>query len=399
MIKFFIIAGEASGDLLGSKIITELQERAKKSKQKFEFVGVGGDLMKSQGLKSIFAMEELSVMGFSEVVPHIPRLLKRINQTVQFIKKEKPHHIITIDSPDFCFRVVKKLKSEYSKSSELFQKFSNIKKTHLIAPSVWAYREKRAQKIARLYDLLLAILPFEPPYFEKYSLKTVFIGNPVVEKSPDFAKKEVLNKKFRQKYKIKTDDILIYITPGSRNGEVKRIFPEFIKAISLLSKTYPNIKIAIPLVAKTSDLVRRMSQKLVVNYQLIDSKEKESALFAANFALAKSGTNTIEISLYQIPMIIAYKVSFFTYILAKILLKVKFANLINLILNKEVIPEMIQKNCRGTKICNELLKLVGSSKASQQQIDDSKISLNILGLNSKISSTKKCVNAILDYEK
>jgi len=189
MKKFFIIAGEASGDLLGSKLISEIKLQHTAS----EFIGVGGKLMQEQGLVSIFPMEELSVMGFLEVLPHLSKLLRRINQTAEIIVKEKPDFVISIDSPDFNFRVMKKL-----------QNFNSAKKIHLIAPSVWAYRAGRAQKISKLYDLLLCVLPFEPAYFEKHGLKTVFIGHPLISNAPDFTKKEA-EKLIEEKLPRKTE--------------------------------------------------------------------------------------------------------------------------------------------------------------------------------------------------
>ncbi len=207
--KYFIIAGEASGDLLGSKLISEI----KALENDGIFVGVGGSLMQRAGLKTIFAMNDLAVMGFFEILPHLFKLIGRINQTARAILEEMPDYIITIDSPDFCFRVIKKLPRNFSK------------KVHLIAPSVWAYRPGRAVKVARIYDLLLCILPFEPPYFEKYGLKSVFVGHPIIENAPDLSLKIEKNFEFRQKYKIAQNDILLCLTPGSRISEVKKIFP------------------------------------------------------------------------------------------------------------------------------------------------------------------------------
>lgn len=377
--KFFIIAGEASGDLLGSKLIAELKLQNSQS----EFIGVGGKLMQEQGLISIFPMEELSVMGFLEVVPHIAKLLRRIKQTAEIIEQEKSDFLITIDSPDFCFRVVKKLKNFRGK------------KIHLIAPSVWAYRPKRAEKISKLYDLLLAILPFEPPYFEKYGLKTVFIGHPIVENVPDFSAKELENSKFRKKYSIKEDDVVICITPGSRNGEVKKIFPEFIGAINLLVEKIPNLKIVIPLVDKTRNLVSQMAKNLKTEYFLIEKEEKNSAFFATNFALAKSGTNTVELSLYRIPMIVAYKINFLTHFIVKKMVKIKFANLINLILNKELIPEMLQNNCESKQISHCLEKLILDKNFAQKQISESLAALKLMRLESSENPSKKAAMEIL----
>lgn len=385
MKKFFLIAGEASGDLLGSKLMKEL----KLQEQGAEFIGVGGKLMQEQGLISIFPMEELSVMGFLEVVPHIAKLLRRIKQTAEIIEQEKPDFLITIDSPDFSFRVVKKVVSRQSSVVR------GMKKIHLIAPSVWAYRPGRAEKISRLYDLLLAILPFEPPYFEKYGLKTIFIGNPIVENAPDFSQKKSENLRFRKKYSIAENDILICATPGSRNGEVKRIFPEFIGAINLLSQKIPNLKIVIPLVDKTRSLVLEMAKDLKVEYFLIEKDEKNSALFATDFALAKSGTNTLEFSLYHIPMIVAYKINFLTHFIVKRMIKIKFANLINLILNKELIPEMLQKNCEAEKISALLEKLILDKNFAEKQLSESLVALKLMGLGSSENPSKKAAMEIL----
>ncbi len=383
--KIFLIAGEASGDLLGSKLMKELklQERGA------EFIGVGGKLMQEQGLISIFPMEELSVMGFFEVVPHLAKILRRIRQTADLIIEEKPDFLITIDSPDFCFRVVKRVVSRKSLV------VNRMKKIHLIAPSVWAYRPKRAEKISRLYDLLLAILPFEPPYFEKYGLKTVFIGHPIVENAPDFSAKEFENLKFRKKYSIGEDDVVICVTPGSRNGEVKKIFPEFIGAINLLLEKIPNLKIVIPLVDKTRNLVSQMAKNLKTEYFLIEKEEKNSAFFAANFALAKSGTNTVELSLYRIPMIVAYKINFLTHFIVKKMVKIKFANLINLILNKELIPEMLQNNCESKQISHCLEKLILDKNFAQKQISESLAALKLMGFGSSENPSKKAAMEIL----
>lgn len=383
--SFFIIAGEASGDLLGAKLIKELKDQLKAAKQPAKFIGVGGKMMQEEGLQSIFDIKELSLMGFAEIVPHIPRLLRRINQTAQEIIKQKPDFVITIDAPDFNFRVIKKLQKLTPENA--------AKKIHLIAPSVWAYREGRAKKIAKLYDLLLAILPFEPPYFTKHGLKTVFIGHPIVENAPDLTQKEKIRQNFRRKHKIKKDDTLIIVTAGSRNGEVKKIFPQFIKAINLIKND--EIKIAIPLTEKTQELVKSMAQELKTDCIFIESNEKNSAFLAADFALAKSGTNNLEISLCKLPMIIAYKVNFLTYIIVKMLVKIKFANLINLILNKEVIPEMLQQNCEGEKIAIKLKELIDKKELTQKQIKESTAALKILGLGSKSTPSRKAAKEIL----
>lgn len=380
--KFFIIAGEPSGDLLGSKLIREIKTQLRHENQEAEFIGVGGPLMKEEGLHSIFPMSELSVMGFAEVVPHIFKLLARIKQTTDEIIVRKPDFIITIDAPDFNFRVMEKLKN-----------YKAAKKIHMIAPSVWAYRAKRAQKIAPLYDLLLTILPFEPPYFTKYGLKAKFIGHPIIENAPQMANKAQISMHFRQKYGFYSHDVLIYVTPGSRISEVKKIFPQFVAGLNLLRGTVENLAVVIMCVDKTRAKVEELAKDLQVKYVLLDQKEKSDALFAADFSLAKSGTNTLESSLHQLPMLICYKVNFVTYVLAKILLKIKFANLVNLILDKEIIPELLQQKCRGDVISRQLEELIKNKNSADAQIANSEMALKILGLNGS-SPTQKAVKEI-----
>jgi len=380
MKKYFLIAGEASGDLLGSKLMKEIKEIHEDA----EFIGVGGPLMQEEGLESIFNYEELTIMGFVEILPKIPTILKKIKQTSDEILRTNPDYVITIDSPDFCFRVIKKI-----------QGICKAKKVHLIAPSVWAYRENRAEKVAKLYDLLLAILPFEPPYFTKYGLKTVFIGHPILENKPDFSKKVEINEEFRNQHNIRKDDRVICITPGSRIGEVKKIYPEFIKAANILQSKYNNIAVLIPLTPKTKSIVEEMSKGLNCKYVLVSSNEKKSALLSANFALAKSGTNNLELSLYRIPFIIAYKVNILSYIIGRILIKIKFVNLVNLILNKSVIPEMIQKDCEGDKLAKKMVELIENQQLQDNQINLSKDALIFLGLDFKENSSKKAVKEII----
>jgi lipid-A-disaccharide synthase len=382
--KICVIAGEPSGDLLGSKLIKDLKLTFPSAK----FCGVGGQLMINQGLETIFAMEDLAVMGIVEVIPHLPIILKRLKQTAEFIKNQQPEIVVTIDSPDFCFRLIKKIKH-----------LKMIKKIHLIAPSVWAYRQGRAQKISKLYDLLLAILPFEPPYFEKYGLKTVFIGHPIIDSVPDFSKRDEIRKKFRNQINISENDFLLCLTPGSRNSEVKKIFPEMITAVNNLYLEKSDLKIAILLVNKTANLVKKFSQEIKAPFFLIENTQKESLFFASDFAVAKSGTNAIELSLYRLAMIVCYKVNYFTYFLLKMLIRIKFANLINLILNREAIPELLQKKCSSKEIFLQLKKFIGDDNLQKKQIYDCNSAMEIMGLNSKFSASKKASNAILEILK
>ena len=382
-IKIFIIAGEPSGDVLGAKLMAEIKNQ---SHQEVEFYGVGGSKMEEQGLNSIFDMADLSLMGFAEIIPHIPKLLKRIRQTAEAITQNEAKMVITIDSPDFCFRVIKKL-NKYSQTKD-------IKKVHFIAPTVWAYRQKRAKKIAKLYDLLLAILPFEPPYFEKYGLETLFIGHPITENNFLIGEQNL-----RKKYQIKENDLVICAMLGSRIGEVKRILPEAVGAINILAAKHHNLVVLMPTIAKTKPLIKANIDLFNTKTILLDEDEKYLAFKASNLAIAKSGTNNLEIAIAKLPMITIYKINPITHFLVKRMIKIKFANLINIILNKELITELLQNNCCAQKIAFVAENLLTNPQIMNNQIDESQNVLKILGLNSGETPSKKAAKKILSYFK
>ena len=395
--KFFIIAGEASGDLLGSKLINELKKQLINKSCSFEFIGIGGKLMQEQGLDTIFAIEELSLMGFVEILPHIPKLIKLINFTAQQIIANEVDAVISIDAPDFSFRVMNKLNKLLKENKNLNHPNHQIKKIHLIAPSVWAYRQSRAEKIAKIYNLLLVILPFEPPYFEKFNLKTIFIGHPIIENAPNLAFREEEKMSFYQRNNINSDNFLMAITAGSRNSEVLKIFPQFIETANQLFRAGYKFSVALPVVRKTQAIILSMSKALEMPYFLIENKEeKHSMMMACDIAICKSGTNSLEFSLYQIPLIIGYKINFLSYLILKMLIKVKFANIINLIANREVIPEAIQQNCSPKYLLPKIKELLTNKNSAHQQIEDSQKILKMLGLEQTIKPTTKASIAIID---
>ncbi len=395
--KFFIIAGEASGDLLGSKLIEELKKQLINKSCSFEFIGIGGKLMQEQGLETIFAIEELSLMGFVEILPHIPKLIRLINFTAKQIIANEVDAVISIDAPDFSFRVMNKLNKFLKENKNLNHSNHQIKKIHLIAPSVWAYRKSRARKIAKIYNLLLAILPFEPPYFEKFNLKTIFIGHPIIENTPNLAFREEEKISFYQRKNISPDNFLMAITAGSRNSEVLKIFPQFIETANQLFRAGYKFVVALPVVTKTREIVISMSKNLEMPYFLVENKEeKHSMMMACDIAICKSGTNSLEFSLYQIPIIIGYKINYLSYLIVKMLIKIKFANIINLIANQEIIPEAIQQNCSPEYLLPKIKELLTNKNFANQQIKDSQKILKILGLEQTIKPTTKASIAIID---
>lgn len=388
--KIFITAGEASGDLLGSKIINAIKLNA----ENIEFIGIGGEKMLNEGLNSIFPMKDLSVMGFFEVLPRIFLLSKRINQTVNKILEEKPDLILTIDSPGFSFRIMEKLKSKDKKF------FDSVKKVHLIAPSVWAYKEKRAQKISKLYNLLLCILPFEPPYFEKYGLKTEFIGHPIFDNSNKYRLQYSKNE-LSKIHNISQDDFIMILTPGSREGEITRIFPIMIKTIELLKynyeEKYKNLNIFTFVNENTKDLVEFMNQDYDFRSKIIiDESEKEKIMSVADIVLAKSGTNTFEFNIYNIPMVITYTFNWLTNKLAKKMVKVKYANLVNIIADKEIIPEFVLDNADPYLISEEIHKILNNKDIAKQQVEDTIEIIKKLGYSSDIKASKIGADKILE---
>lgn len=390
--KIFITAGEASGDLLGEKIMNAIKNNAENINIKF--IGVGGEKMKNEGLQSIFPMKELSVMGFFEILPKIFKLSKRINQTVNEILTQKPDLILTIDSPGFSFRIMEKLKSKNKKF------FESVKKVHLIAPSIWAYKEKRAKKMAKLYNLLLCILPFEPPYFEKYGLRTEFIGHPIFDNTEKYKFKYNKNDLIKN-YNISPEDIIIVLTPGSREGEVERIFPIMIKSIEILKEDYDykykDSQIFTFANNNTKDLVEFISHEHEFkNKIIIDEIEKQKISSSANIALAKSGTNTFEFNIFNIPLVITYTFNWLTNKIVKRILKVKYANIVNIIANKEIIPEFVLDNAEPSLIANEINKILNNKQISRQQIQDTIEVIKKLGYNGNEKASTNGAKKILE---
>lgn len=373
----FLIAGEPSGDNLGGKLMAALKAE---SPTPITFSGVGGEQMQKQGLQSLFPMSELSIMGFAEIIPHIPHLLKRITQTSDVIKQLKPDVVITIDAPEFCFRVVKKLQG------------SGIKCVHYVAPSVWAYRPKRAAKIAKLYDHLLALLPFEPPYFEKEHLACSFIGHSIIENNVVQGNGE----RFRLQHNIANDTPLLCVMPGSRQSEITRLWPIFSETIIRLSQKVPALAVVIPTIPTLAKTLTSLAKNLPISIIITTTpEEKQDAFAASTLALAKSGTNTLELGMANVPMVVAYKVKPFSAWLAKRLLKIKFVSLVNLILAREIIPEFLQERCTPALLEEALLMLLKSDVLRQKQQEGIHKALLQLGLGQTPLPSVKAARVVL----
>ncbi len=341
-IKIFIIAGEVSGDVLGAKIMREMPG--------VNFVGIGGQNMTAQGLKSIFPMADLSVMGIVEVLARAKTLTTRIKETINAIISEKPDVVLTIDSPGFAKSVV----SGVRKTGVL----KHTKYFHVVAPQVWAWRPGRAKKYAKIFDKLYSFFDFEIPYFTKYGLETVAVGHPISDGLDEY-------KSDNSKEKI------ITLVPGSRISEVKKLLPVFKKTVDMLVKSgYRDYKFVIPTVETTEDYVRKHIKDWPVKPRLIPSNQRYQLYANTYIAIVASGTVSAELAIMHIPTIVVYRMNALTVLLAHILLRVKWASLVNILMNKTIYPELLGKSANPCAVvdCLQQLTLPNVRKQMIQEL-------------------------------
>lgn len=331
----FLSAGEPSGDFLGSQLMKALKKQLGAN---VTFVGLGGPLMAAEGLPSLFPIEELSIMGLAEIIPHIRRIRSRIQETVKTIETIHPDIVVTIDSPGFNFRVGKDLKKH----------IQSIPLVHYVAPSVWAWRPGRARAVAQFLNHLLVLFPFEPPYFLKEGLPTTFVGHPVVE----LGLEKLHDPTFRTRHEISAQTPILTLLPGSRRGEISRLLPVFQETVVKLQQKYPDLQVVIPTLPH---LVDQIQKQFTLPVTIVTTpSEKFAAYKESHAALAASGTVSLELAAASVPMVIAYKVNPITHFLLRRLVKVKYACLVNLLMNQEVVPERLQGDCTPEKLASAL---------------------------------------------
>ena len=374
----YIIAGEASGDFLGGGLMQSLRD---KYGEDVQFAGIGGEHMQAHGLRSLFPMIELSLMGFVEILPHIFRLKRRIRETVADIQAKAPALIITIDSPGFCFRVVKSLR----------QKGSTLPAIHYVAPSVWAYKPERAAKTAALYQHLLTLLPFEPPYFEKEGLAATHVGHPVAWEWRTRGDSAA----FRAQHGIAPEATVLGMMPGSRAGEVKRHLPIFAKAMAQLKDIFHVPVVVMPVRAAMEPMVRSLTQHWPVRVVVVQGDaEKKNAFAAMDVAIAKSGTVGLEVALAGIPSICAYRANPISMWLIRRMALMNQAHLVNIISGFEAIPELIQERCTPELLSYELQKLLENPSAIQAQKDAAASVMQALGGMDIVSPSQKAAEVV-----
>lgn len=356
--KVFMIAGEPSGDRLGAA----LMEGLKTLRPDVEFMGIGGVAMEEQGLTSRFPMSELSVMGIAEVAPKYFHLKRRIRETAEAVVEADPDVLITIDSPDFCLRVARIVKEDEVEG----QTFGHdIPIVHYVAPSVWAWRPKRAAKMARWVDHVLALLPFEPPYMQAAGMGCDFVGHPVVaEPQADDAAAQA----FRNTHGI-GDAPLLLVLPGSRKGEVSRLAERFGEVIAHAKREKPDLRILLPMAQGVEELVREVTSTWSVSPILIPAaqqEDKRAAFKAADVALAASGTVSLELAAAHTPMVIAYDMNWLSRFLIGRMLKIDTVTLVNLVSETRAIPEFLGKDCTPDRITPALLAVLDAPEAQNE---------------------------------
>ena len=365
MKRIFILTGEASGDKLASTVVQKL----KKLNPNIDYLCVGGSHLKSLGIKSIFDLKEITYMGSTSVLLNIFKIKKKINNTVEEIIKFSPDILFSIDSPDFTLRVAEKVK-EINK---------NIQTIHYVAPQVWIWRKGRLKKFKQFVDHFLLLFDFEKKFFDKENIPNTFVGHPLLEKK--------IKSKIELSSLITEDKKIISVYAGSRNSETNVLLPILSDFIKLMNKKFNNFTFIFHATEENKDLINIFLKKHSVNNSQVVSDDNIKSQILANsiFAVAKSGTVSLEICNANIPSIIIYKINMINYLIMKSLVKVKFANIINIINNKEVIPELLQDECNAKEIYNAVIYFLKNPELMKQQIKDCEKTL--VQIRSKTSSS------------
>lgn len=350
MTLVYLVAGEASGDVLGARLMAALALRHPNAR----FAGVGGPRMAEQGLASLFPMQELALMGLLEVLPKLRHLSGRLAQTVADIGQKRPDVVVTIDSPGFTLRVLKAIGP------------LGIRRVHYVAPQVWAWRERRVRHFPGLWDDLLCLLPFEPAFFARHGVPATFVGHPVLESGADQGD----GSRFRARHGLSPEAKVLILMPGSRRTEASRLLPVLGATLQRLSAQIPGLVPVVPVAAPVGEVVRAAASSWPVSPIIVtDVAEKHDAFAASHAALTKSGTSSLELGLAGVPMVVTYRVNPITAAIVRRLVKVRYASLLNLLAGREVVPGLIQERCNPDALSAALLPLLANEEARRAQRD------------------------------
>jgi lipid-A-disaccharide synthase len=371
--KYYLIAGEPSGDALGGKLMDAIRRKDKDA----EFFGLGGDSMQSRGFNSLFNISDLAIMGLAEVIPSIPKVLRRIKETVQNICDINPDVVVTIDSWSFSARVHKALRKTNKK----------IPQIHYVAPQVWAWKKKRAKTMYKYIDHLLTLFPQEPKYFIPHNLPTTFVGHPVIES-------DVINGEkgdFRKQHNIPKNNKIMLVLPGSRHNEVERLLPTFLDVVRNTMEKYEDFTFVIPTVSTVSSHVKSMVEKSKLPIVVIEgTKARHDAFKNADIAIAASGTVALELAIVNVPHIVAYKVPKLTEYLVKRFIHIQFVNLSNILLGREIVPELLQEDCNVEKISYYIDDFINKKSTYDKQMVGFEKVRELLGMGKQTPSDNAC---------
>jgi len=337
--SIFVIAGEASGDVLGHRLMTALH----RLDPGIAFSGIGGARMAEAGLTSLFPMQELALMGLAEILPKVLHLQRRLKQTIAAIHAQKPDILVTIDSPGFTLRVLKAIGP------------GGPKRVHYVAPQVWAWRQERVKHFPGLWEELLCLLPFEPAFFAPHGLHPVFTGHPVLESGADKGDAAA----FRARHNLAPDAVPIMLMPGSRVTETKRLLPIFRQTLALLNAEQKNLVPVLAAASGIADAVAAQTADWAVRPIIVRGvAERYDAFAACKAALTKSGTSTLELAMAGVPMAVTYRVNPISGFFGRRLIKIPYVAMINLLSGRALVPELLQEQCRPDVLAATLLTLL-----------------------------------------
>jgi len=375
MKKIFILTGEPSGDKLASTVINKLQQ----NRSNIEYLSVGGTHLNKLGIKSIYDLKEITYIGFTSVILNLFKIRSKINETVKKIIEFDPDILFSVDSPDFTLRVAEKVKSINP----------NIKTIHYVAPQVWVWREGRVKNFKKFLDHILLLFNFEKKYFDKENINNTFVGHPLLENKENV---EISLSNIKDDNKK-----IISLFAGSRTSETNILLPILIDFIKLMNEKFTEYNFIFHATDQNKDLIMDEIKKTNYNNIEVISEEniKSQILSRSVFAVAKSGTVSLEICNAKVPSIIIYKMNFINFLIVKSLVKTKFANIINIINQKEIIPELIQKECNSKEIFRSVAYLLKNPDLMKKQILDVNNTLN--EIKSKTSSSSEASAVVSSY--
>jgi lipid-A-disaccharide synthase len=384
-LRVALLAGEPSGDALGAALMRALRDE---TGGQVVFSGTGGALMEAEGLRSLFPISDMAIMGVVELLPKARFLLGRIDQAARFLLADPPDVVVTIDSPGYTRRVMQRVPGR------------SFPIVHYVAPTVWAWRPGRARRLARLCNHLLALLPFEPPYFEVVGLPTTFVGHPAVDTIAAARKAEAAadqaGQGFRQRHHIAAGARLLALMPGSRKGEVRKLLPVFTEALERLKAQGQSVHLLIPTVETVADVVKAAVPFLPFPATVLETApERYAAMLAADVALAASGTATLELGLAGTPTVLAYRINPLSAAIMRRFIKIPYVGLVNILQQRVVMPEFLQENCTADRIAPAMLELLTDPAARQRQIAGCTAVAAQLGANDPVSPAHRAARAVL----